>query len=260
MSERKLSMVVRYPGKRKPLIFEPGDQLKIGRHTSNDIVFRDGTVSRFHACMVWDRDEDRPYITDNESANGVEVDGKLIDQRAYLRGNNEVTIGDFVISLELEKSEEEDETQRFLIEDEGDAVVLFTDTGREIRGVANDNTSLQELFLTLESKERTGTLSVEIAGSRATILYSLGHIVGCTYQDQTAEEALYSVLEKNGGIYHFSPMVTPGVSDLDVSVKQFIMQEFGAEGTGRISMTRAVKRPPKEGQGEDEDQYDDESE
>src|SRR5512134_3942918 len=102
--QRKLSMLIRTAG-RKPAKIGPDERLRIGRHASNDLVFNDGTVSRFHAVLVWDPDEDRPYVRDNESANGVEVNGKPIDERRHLDGGDTISVGDFTLSLELRAEE-----------------------------------------------------------------------------------------------------------------------------------------------------------
>ena len=53
VGESGVSFLIRCMG-HKSIKLMPGETVKIGRHSSNDLVLKDGTVSRFHASIVWD--------------------------------------------------------------------------------------------------------------------------------------------------------------------------------------------------------------
>jgi len=219
-TKRKVSMLVRIPG-RKPLKLAPGDRLRIGRHSSNEISLNDGQVSRFHAALVWDPDEDRPYVRDNESANGVELDGVVIDERAHLSGGNRVVIGSTTLSLELR----EDTSGDFLVADEDDGLTLFSDKGQELDGALTTG-EIERLLLTLEENERTGTLTVTPWGKEEpdpfSLTFSQGKVMTATGPGVVAEGAIDDLLLVEKGKYHFSRSVEPTEDALDLSIKAFL--------------------------------------
>lgn len=233
MAKRNLSMWIRCPGK-KPVKLEPGQRLRIGRHESNDLVLNNGTVSRFHAVLMWDPDEDRPYVRDNESANGVEVNGQVVDERRHLNGGDSVGVGDFSLSLEL-RSEDTRPDRAALDSSSGDdEVTLFADKGKEVQGEVDDLRALQRLFLGLEEQKRTGTLQMTCDGDlTGTVLFSQGKIMSVEAGPLTGREALKKLLLQGRAKYHFSKAVTPTEAAEVLSVQHFLSEEFGF-GTERV--------------------------
>jgi len=67
-------------------------KMLIGRHASNDICLRDGSVSRHHAAIV--PEENGWLIIDLNSTNGLRLNGQSIRQ-AYLSDSDEITVGRF---------------------------------------------------------------------------------------------------------------------------------------------------------------------
>lgn len=60
-------------------------QNRIGRDNSADIVIKDESISRLHAIISVD--QDIVSITDQESLNGVEIDGEVISEAVLRRGD-----------------------------------------------------------------------------------------------------------------------------------------------------------------------------
>lgn len=50
-----------------------GGRVRIGRHSTNDLVIDHPTVSRFHARLTWPEELQRPLVEDLGSANGTSL-------------------------------------------------------------------------------------------------------------------------------------------------------------------------------------------
>lgn len=71
--------------------------IRIGKHSSNDYVVSEDTVSRYHAQMTI-TDSGEVFIKDLGSTNGTFVDGKKISSDAKLIAGNVVRLGNKVIN------------------------------------------------------------------------------------------------------------------------------------------------------------------
>jgi pSer/pThr/pTyr-binding forkhead associated (FHA) protein len=235
---KNLSIIIRCSG-MKPVRLSPGQKLRIGRHSSNEYVLNDGTVSRFHAGIVWDRDEDRPYVVDNKSANGVEVDGHLIDERHHLMGGNSVQIGRFTLAVELRQGGEGEKSaeEEFLVADDADGgkVKLFSDKGKELQGDLLGRSAVQRLALDLEESKRTGTLTLtpkDGAIGKFMVVLSQGKVVTAEGQDMTGKGALRVLLGLPESSYRFTREVTPSETEfLNLSVRAFLETEMSIDTT-----------------------------
>lgn len=65
--------------------YEVSDGMTIGRAAVNDIVLLDGSISRLHAMIHLE--EDRVVVADNNSSNGVVVNGKKVDRKVLNEGD-----------------------------------------------------------------------------------------------------------------------------------------------------------------------------
>ncbi len=93
VDDRPLALaIVRPDGEREPL----RDGLRIGRSDDNDVIVRDGRVSRRHALVV--ADGNGFAIEDHDSSNGTFVDGTRI-RRAPLAAGTSVVIGETVLEI-----------------------------------------------------------------------------------------------------------------------------------------------------------------
>ena len=74
------------------------DRITIGRSTENTIHFDHPAVSRFHAVI--ERMGKRFRVTDTQSANGIYVNGVLIEEQAWLKEGDYIKVGpyDFVFT------------------------------------------------------------------------------------------------------------------------------------------------------------------
>lgn len=70
----------------------------IGRVDGNDVVLPSNTVSRTHARIFVSNN--KCYIDDLASANGVTVDGEAIKERTEIRNGSKVRIGEYTLYLE----------------------------------------------------------------------------------------------------------------------------------------------------------------
>lgn len=76
-----------------------GERLTIGRTDDNDIVVQSEAVSRHHATL--EQSEDGVFwIRDNESKNGVQVNGQSVQESA-LQNGDVVQVGNFVFRFNL---------------------------------------------------------------------------------------------------------------------------------------------------------------
>ena len=68
--------------------------LTIGRHGENDIVLRDSSVSRQHACFT--KEGENLIVTDKGSKNGTIVNGLRVES-ARLEDGDVIRIGDNLV-------------------------------------------------------------------------------------------------------------------------------------------------------------------
>jgi len=233
------SMRVRIPG-QKPCRLKPGGCLKIGRHGENDVVLGGGAVSRFHAEVHWDPDEDRPYVEDKGSANGVEVDGVLIDGRAYIMGNDtNLGIGNHILLFSMVGKEVEP-ARAALLESgavSGDSnaamVRLFSDKGANVEGEFASPNQLQRATQLLESDARTGTLTVMSEDRSYTFTFSQGRILrGETSEGSEGQDAVDELLTEVRGSFRFTREVEPAEANLDLAPSEMFTN--AAQDTTRM--------------------------
>ncbi len=82
----------------RPIVLDKAIIL-VGRHPDCDIVIADSAkISRKHCCLAIVND--RPVVRDLGSMNGVYVNGKKVDQQAWLKLNDELKIGNVAYHLQ----------------------------------------------------------------------------------------------------------------------------------------------------------------
>lgn len=78
-----------------------GNEVSLGRSSENEIVLNDFSVSRKHAVLR--KDGERWLVHDQNSTNGVKVNGRFVTQ-APIAVNDVLTIGTFMLSVREEAS------------------------------------------------------------------------------------------------------------------------------------------------------------
>jgi len=68
------------------------EETLIGRNPTTDITLLDEGISREHALILWDTDEQAFTIEDLQSTNGTKVNGKRV-RSAALQEGDEIQIG-----------------------------------------------------------------------------------------------------------------------------------------------------------------------
>jgi len=73
------------------------EEVSIGRSSENDVVLNDFSVSRKHAILVRNKD-DEWTLKDNNSTNGIRVNGKQVPE-APVKDGDELAVGTFTLRL-----------------------------------------------------------------------------------------------------------------------------------------------------------------
>jgi len=227
--------------------FFPGQKLTVGRHSSNDIVLANIVVSRFHAEIVWRDFEDRPYIEDHSSANGIDLDGRRVEVRSYLTGkNNQIEIGDYVLVAALRgQSIKRSRSGRFAnlpakTEPKSEAVRLYSEKAVGLREQFDSADELRSILLGVESDERTGTLLIRAQGFLWSISFAQGRIVNARFGSYEGLNALHRLLPHEKGTFRFTRDIEPSDMNLNLSTNLFLRDAAGnlVRKTTRICANR----------------------
>src|SRR4051795_10110399 len=85
------------------------DEITIGRKEGNTIRLTERNVSRKHAKLL--KANGSVYIEDLQSYNGIKINGEKIAGRAPITEGDRVQIGDYQLSLKLDKTAAPDEVR-----------------------------------------------------------------------------------------------------------------------------------------------------
>ena len=202
------------------------------------MVIRHNTVSRNHARVEWDPDEDRPFIVDLGSANGLELDGRPVDQRAHLIGGNQVMVGDVPVSFEFKEENNLDtsssELKAFLLDEADDEVALFSEDKKAEAGRVESQEDLAELFLRFAEEGRSGTLGLE-GTPLAEVVISQGKVVRVVDGDGEGPDALTRILRRNGAIYRFTRRMRIEETNYFLDLKEFVRSVTLGQPTKRTA-------------------------
>jgi len=91
-------------GHRETRLVYEGELCRIGTHSSNDLVLRDPSVSRFHCKLT--RDGSGWRLTDNGSLNGTRLDGVRV-RDADLGAEGTIALGDSVLLVRTSDATED---------------------------------------------------------------------------------------------------------------------------------------------------------
>lgn len=215
------SLALRDPYTRASYWLEPGGQLFIGRHPTNDVAIDRPQVSRFHATLIWDQDAERPVLRDLNSVNGTRRDGQPIqgDQPVVLHGGEQLTFGGARLDVELIH---EGVAAPALLTEDSSEVLLFSDQGPSIEGYVWNRESLLRKLLQLEDERRTGTFTFNDGNACAQLVVGLGRILAATLGELEGRSAVEALLQGDRGYYSFSRSFEPTEAELELSVRALL--------------------------------------
>jgi len=113
MSENSAYLLLSQYGNKKsvfPLV--PGEEVRIGRSSDNDIVLTDDRCSRYHATVQWN--DGQWFIRDMGSRNGTTLNGNPLSTQMLLLPGSAIQIGHSVLLFEvgpIPGNEDEDDYQ-----------------------------------------------------------------------------------------------------------------------------------------------------
>lgn len=226
-------------GGAPPVRVVPGGCLRIGRHTSNDLILQHPTVSRFHARVTWPVGAPRPLLEDLGSANGTTADGAVVRRATPLDERSTIAVGDVLLAGEL--------AHPALIADDGRLECrLFTDVAAPQEGLLGAHRTLRDLLLDLERSSRTGTLLLDGGAARAKVTFAAGRIVDATTDARAGLPALHEALERlDRGRFSFRSDVEPHECTLCVSPRELLTQ--GVRTTERMEKSGVWPGAPRSG-------------
>lgn len=143
-----------------PSIFEISkSEIKIGRHSDNDIVIDNIRVSRYHARIL--KEGEKWFIEDLGSSNGTFVNGKKI-KKALISDRDSVLIGGIPLSLKdfLKKEKKI----------KGDVSITLENVSFEING----KKIIDDISLTLYPNEFVGLIGPSGSGKTSLMLLMNG--------------------------------------------------------------------------------------
>jgi pSer/pThr/pTyr-binding forkhead associated (FHA) protein len=98
---KRAALVIRTGGFEGTRYELAGDETLIGRNPTTDITLLDEGISREHAIILYDADQECYEIEDLESTNGTKVNGRRI-RNVALNTGDEIQIGHTVFAFVLD--------------------------------------------------------------------------------------------------------------------------------------------------------------
>ncbi|MCA8920459.1 MAG: FHA domain-containing protein [Planctomycetes bacterium] len=218
------SLTLRAVDSRASFWLEPGGQLWVGRHPTNDVVIDGPAISRFHASIRWDADAERPVLCDANSANGTRVDGVRIrgQEPVVLHGGEELAFAGKRFEVDLVH---EGVAAPALLTDDSSEVLLFSDHGPTLEGYVWNRESLLRKLLQLEDERRTGTFVFNDGEHEAQLTVCMGAIVSAVAGELRGTPAVRHLTTQARGYYSFSRSFEPVEAELELSLRELLTLE-----------------------------------
>lgn len=199
----------------------PGGLLNVGRHPDNDLVVQDGSVSRFHARLLWEEGRAAPVVVDLGSLNGTFVGGARV-LRAALGEWTAIRVGTVELAAALKHPA--------LIPATGSTLVrMFDEWEPDAQGTVEGALDLQELLLELERNRRTVTVDLSSSQLQAVVVFAGGRVVQAAAAGLTGREALARLLSRAPRMrYLVSAELRPTEGDAPLSVRDLVREVQGA--------------------------------
>ena len=220
------------------------EQVTLGRAADNAIVLEGSLISRRHGQIC--RDGEHFLISDLSSHNGIFVNGQKIEGATSLNENDEIRIGNYVLTYREGDAGGEDQTgpvrplETVTVEEDFDNIVSqLTQVGRPAV-VKTDATLLRQL----EKERRTLALICDLSRALSTV-YSLDDVsrkaIQILLETTQAERGAVFLLQEDETLRPVMICEREGVKNLPatVSVSQTVARRILSERKGIITADAA---------------------
>ncbi len=196
----------------RPLRLRPDRVVTVGRAKESDISIPSQMVSRNHGSFAFEKGV--WAYTDLKSSNGSRVNGKRVE-RAVLQSGDVVEVGGFMITYKeihdltdiSEKSEDESKTMAIDVNMLRKAAMAGMDGVALLGGLGGSlaDIAIPDILQLMEVQRKNGTLTLDFEGAVGKIFIVNGSMVNAEYGKLKGETAVYKMLAKSKGSFHFDP-------------------------------------------------------
>jgi len=196
----------------RPLRLRPDRVVTVGRSRESDISIPSQMVSRNHGQIA--HEKGLWVYTDLKSSNGSRVNGKRVD-RHVLQTGDVIDVGGFMITykeihdLSDVSEQPEDEGKTMTIDPSMlkrvslsgmDGVALLGGLGGSLEDI-----DIADILQLMEIQRKNGTLTLDFEGAVGRVHIKDGMMVHAEYGKFTGEKAVFRMLSKAKGSFHFDP-------------------------------------------------------
>lgn len=196
----------------RPLRLSPDRAVTVGRARESDICIPSQMVSRNHGKFAF---ENRVWTyTDLKSSNGSRINGKRME-RVVLQSGDQIEVGGFIITYKeihdlsdiSEKAEDEGKTMAIDASMLKKAAMAGMDGVAMLGGLGGSLTdiAIPDILQLMEIQRKSGTLTLDFEGAVGKIFIANGAMVHAEYGKLRGEVAVYKMLAKSKGSFHFDP-------------------------------------------------------
>ena len=196
----------------RPLRMRPDRVFTVGRAKESDICIPSQMVSRNHGQFAFEKGV--WVYSDLKSSNGSRVNGKRID-RIVLQSGDSIDLGGFMITYKeihdlsdiSEKAQDEGKTMAIDASMLKRAAMAGMDGVSMLGGLGGslEDIAIPDILQMMEMQRKNGTLTLDFEGAVGKIYLMGGSMVHAEYGKLKGETAVYKMLAKSKGSFHFDP-------------------------------------------------------
>lgn len=199
----------------RPLRLRADRPATLGRGQDCDIVIPSQMVSRKHGKVFFDN---RVWVyQDLGSSNGTRVNGKRVE-KVVLQSGDVIDLGGFLVTYKEihDLSDVSDAPGGGM--DDGKTMAFDADMLKKVAMQGMDGVavlggmggsladiSIPDILQLLEMQRKSGTLRLDFDGAYGKIYVIEGSMVHAEYGKFTGENAVFKMLKKHEGSFHFDP-------------------------------------------------------
>lgn len=215
----------------------PGKVFSMGRGEGCALTIPSKRVSRQHAEIFWR--SGRPVIKNVSATNQTKVNDRPIKEHE-LRDGDTVQVGPYEMTYRALRPGES--STGAVAEDQ----MTLVSESEALAGNLNQF-SLFELLATFEKQSKTGTISISTDEEDGQIVLDQGKFVKATFENQTGEDAVLSMLALEDGLFQITKEAKAAPMKI---MRTFDYNASGPAGGGkrdlkRISISQMLDRARK---------------